>query len=575
MPGLPLISLLVASAVIGAESLDLQRSDLRHPQRLAMSSNGERLLTANRNSGSVSLIDLAKREVIGEFRIGQSATALTSLPHDHYLLTDPVAHEVIEIALSDDQISIVSRCAVPPYPQRVAATDDGQTIYVTSLWPKQVTLLTKEAEQWRETKRITLPFAPRELICLPKRNQLIVADGFGGNLAALDADDLSVQAINQFPAHNIQRLHLADDGESVALAHQMLSELAYTNDNDIHWGLVMTNDIRWLMVDALTKQDSNLYEGNRMHSIGEPGVGSGDPTGIAIASTDDYAVSMGATNQVAIGKDRAYGIWRIKVGARPTDVIFSADEKLVYSADSLDDTISIIDVKKRERIDVIKLGPVRERTPAEHGERLFYRGLSLEGWMSCHSCHTDGHANGLANDNLSDGSYGAPKRILSLLGQRDTAPYGWLGEKKTFQEQIHKSVVETMRGKEVSQEQADHLAAFLQTLTVPPPIDELQGTRDDVQVAAGKALFTELSCVECHAPPTYTTPDAYDVGLHDQKGNERFNPPSLLGVGHRGPFFHDRSSETLEDVVGQQKHQLPRELSGAEQAALVAFLRSL
>ncbi|MCC9606552.1 hypothetical protein LOC68_17285 [Blastopirellula sp. JC732] len=575
MPGLPLITLLLASAVIGAESLDLKRADLRHPQRLAMSSGGDRLLTANRNSGSVSLIDLEKRETVGEFRVGQSVTSLTSLPNDHYLLTDPVAHEVIEIALVDDQVSVVSRCAVPPYPQRTAASEDGQTIYVTSLWPKQVTRLEKAADQWRETKRITLPFAPRELLLLPQRDTLIVADGFGGNLAALASGDLSVQAINQFPAHNIQRLHPADDGNSVALAHQMLSELAYTNDNDIHWGLVMTNDIRWLMVDALVKQDSNLYEGNRMHSIGEPGVGSGDPTGIAIASNDDYAVAMGATNQVAIGKDHAYGIWRVKVGARPTDVIFSADEQLVYAADSLDDTISIVDVKKRERVGVISLGPVRERTPAEHGERIFYRGLSLEGWMSCHSCHTDGHANGLANDNLSDESYGAPKRILSLLGQRDTAPYGWLGKKATFQEQIHKSIVETMRGEDITDEQADHLAAFLETLTVPPPIDELQGTRDDAQVAAGKALFTELSCVQCHAPPTYTTPETYDVGIHDKKGNEEFNPPSLLGVGHRGPYFHDRSGVTLEEVVGKQKHQLPRDLSAEEQAALIAFLRSL
>ncbi|EAQ80923.1 c-type cytochrome [Blastopirellula marina] len=575
MFGLATISLLVVSAVIGANSLDLQRADLRQPQRLALSHAGDRLLTANQKSGSVSLIDLTTHKTIGEFRVGQSVTSLTTLPGDHFLLTDPIAHEVIEIALIDDQITVVEQIPVPAYPQRTAATLDGDVIYVSSLWPKQMTRLEKQANQWRETKRLTLPFAPRELLLLPERNVLIVADAFAGNLAALSTGDFEVQAINQFPAHNIQRMQPADDGESVALAHQMLSELAFTNENDIHWGMVMSNDIRWLAVDALVKQDADLYEGNRMHSIGEPGRGSGDPTSIAIATTDDYAVSMGATNQIAIGKDHAYGIWRVKVGQRPTDVIFSADQKLVYVADSLDDTISIVNVKRRQRIGTISLGPQRERTPEEKGEAIFYRGLSMEGWMSCHSCHTDGHANGLANDNLSDESYGAPKRVLSLLSQSDTAPYGWLGKSDTLQVQIHKSITQTMQGEDISAVEANHLASFLETLALPPPIDELQQTRDDAQVAAGKALFTELSCVGCHAPPTYTTPDVYDVGMHDKKGNEAFNPPSLRGVGHRGPYFHDRRCETLEEVIVGQKHQQPRDLSDNEQAALIAFLRSL
>ncbi|MFI4876146.1 MAG: hypothetical protein ACIALR_12435 [Blastopirellula sp. JB062] len=575
MTGLVSISLLVVSTVIGAESLDLQRADLRQPQRLALSASGDRLLTANQKRGSVSVIDLTKRTVIGEYQVGQSVVAFAPLPDDHFMLTDPVAHEVIEIALRGDAVSVIARASVPPYPQRIAATELGDAIYVSSLWPKQVTRLEKRAGQWRETKRMTLPFAPRELLLLPHRDLLIAADGFGGNLAAISTLDFTITAINQFPAHNIQRMQAADQGESVALAHQMLSELAFTNENDIHWGMVMSNDIRWLKVDALVKRDGDLYEGNRMHSIGEPGRGGGDPTAIAIATTGDYAVSMGATDQVAIGEDRAYGIWRTKVGRRPTDVIFSADQQSVYVADSLDDTISIVDVKRRKRIGTISLGPLRERTPPELGEVLFYRGLSMEGWMSCHSCHTDGHANGLANDNLSDDSYGAPKRVLSLLSQRDTAPYGWLGKNDSLQTQIHLSVTQTMQGEDVSQEQANHLAAFLETLTLPPAIDELQQTRDDALVSAGQTLFAELSCVQCHAPPTYTTPDVYDVGIHDQKGNEAFNPPSLRGVGHRGPYFHDCRCETLEDVLAVQKHQLPRELTDEEQAALIAFLRSL
>src|SRR2546429_167098 len=76
----------------------------------------------------------------------------------------------------------------------------------------------------------------------------------------------------------------------------------------------------------------------------------------------------------------------------------------------------------------IPLGPQPELSLAERGELLFYDArLSHDGWFSCHSCHTDGHSNGLLNDNLGDGSFGAPKRVLSLLGVRDTGPWAWNG----------------------------------------------------------------------------------------------------------------------------------------------------
>ena len=53
------------------------------------------------------------------------------------------------------------------------------------------------------------------------------------------------------------------------------------------------------------------------------------------------------------------------------------------------------------------------------------------------------------------------------------------------------------------------------------------------------------------------------------------NPPSLRGVGQRGPYFHDGRAATLEDVFGNFGHQLKGELTPKQQADLLAFLRSL
>jgi cytochrome c peroxidase len=196
--------------------------------------------------------------------------------------------------------------------------------------------------------------------------------------------------------------------------------------------------------------------------------------------------------------------------------------------------------------------------------------------MSCNSCHTLGHANGQLNDNLSDLSFGAPKRVLSLLGQKDTAPYAWNGKVKDFATQIRSSLEKTMQSDDPPQEkQVAALAAFLGTLELPPPVDVLRGTEDKAAVVRGQKVFEQHDCARCHAPPTYTTPDAYDVGLKDNEGNTRFNPPSLRGLSHRGPFFHDGSAKTLEEIFLQRKHPGDARYTADEVRDLVHFLRNL
>jgi cytochrome c peroxidase len=94
-------------------------------------------------------------------------------------------------------------------------------------------------------------------------------------------------------------------------------------------------------------------------------------------------------------------------------------------------------------------------------------------------------------------------------------------------------------------------------------------------VETGRKLFQALDCRRCHAPPLYTTPEVYDVGLKDAAGHRQFNPPSLRGVGRRPHLFHDGSASSLEDVFVNHKHQLNRDLTKEELEDLLQFLRSL
>ena len=121
--------------------------------------------------------------------------------------------------------------------------------------------------------------------------------------------------------------------------------------------------------------------------------------------------------------------------------------------------------------------------------------------MSCHSCHTDGHTNNLLSDTLGDGSYGAPKRVPSLLGVAATGPWTWTGSIARLEDQIRKSIATTMHGTKPTDEQVADLTAYLSSLAPPSPEVTGIGPVDAPAVARGREVFEARKCASCHVPP--------------------------------------------------------------------------
>ena len=157
------------------------------------------------------------------------------------------------------------------------------------------------------------------------------------------------------------------------------------------------------------------------------------------------------------------------------------------------------------------------------------------------------------------------------MGLAETAPFGWLGNKVGLEQQIEETLQSTMHGGEETEEAVSDLVSFVQSLELPPRPHQVAG--DDVE--AGELLFHEFRCASCHSPPSYTSSQIQDVGVADELGNERFNPPSLHGLRHRRRLFHDGRFDSLESLLKTGKHQLPRDLTDEERSRLLAFLRSL
>jgi cytochrome c peroxidase len=132
-----------------------------------------------------------------------------------------------------------------------------------------------------------------------------------------------------------------------------------------------------------------------------------------------------------------------------------------------------------------------------------------------------------------------------------------------------------MHGPRPTEAQVADLTAYLESLSPPPPAPGDAGTDVAAAVARGRKVFEARKCTTCHAPPEYTSPERFDVGLTDEVGNHEFNPPSLRGVSRREAFLHDGRSRSLDAVFRHERHPRGMVLSPREIDDLIAFLETL
>lgn len=570
-------------------------------QPIALALAGERLFVANRHSGTVSIIDPEAGRVLAELAVGDHLSDLAASKDGRRLfVTDDRRDQLVMLQQTGSSFEVVQRLSIGGAPVTVCPAHRHLFCSVASLWGRRVTLVSvpfdskQKAGSGRSSLtvlwQIDLPFAPR-VQCLSSDDAwLFVADSFGGNIAVIDIAAARLTSICRFDGHNIRGLAMNEAKQELVVAQQLLDEQIATTQSHISWGGVISNVLRSIALDALLPETSE--GGQRIDSIpaerqlahwsldplGKTGDGMGDPGPILLTASGRLIVTLSGVDKIALrlGSSRAFE--HCLVGVHPVALVADSEEKRLFVANQFDDSISLVNLQNGLVENVIALGPRPELSAADRGERLFYNArLSLHGWYSCQSCHTDGHTNGLKNDNLGDETYGFPKRIPSLLGTRQTAPWAWNGRQPQLAQQVESSLRTTMHGppRAASKANIDDLVAFLETLEPPPGLARARGISAHAIAERGENVFNNAGCSACHIPPFFTSLQTYKVGLHDKSPAGKFNPPSLRGVSQRGPYFHDSRAATLRDVCERLHHGETEPLPAADLEALLAYLNTL
>jgi cytochrome c peroxidase len=268
------------------------------------------------------------------------------------------------------------------------------------------------------------------------------------------------------------------------------------------------------------------------------------------------------------------------------------------------------------------------------GKQLFFDPrLSGDNRMSCATCHVPdkGWGDGLSAAK-GRGGKSLARNTPSLLNVGFYATYLWDGRAGSLEAQaltpiesadeMNQDLGELERelnavpgyvkqfqavfGANVTRQGvAKALAAFQRTLiTKPSAYDRyLAGEKEALSAEAkeGLRLFQgEAGCVRCHRGPLLSDGKFYRLGaeLRDQgrggvtqkkEDAHKFRTPGLRNVADTGPYLHDGSLKTLDDVLvfyyrgvpTSHPAGLPLDVepllgqSFSETAALVAFLKSL
>ena len=226
--------------------------------------------------------------------------------------------------------------------------------------------------------------------------------------------------------------------------------------------------------------------------------------------------------------------------------------------------------------------------------------------VACFDCHQNGHTNGATHlvGDIRPQEFRHRIETPSLRGVNIQRLFGSQRALKTVEDFTEfeqraayfdgDPVIATKKGVNVLERgsQVHFMAEFQDILGFPPaPKLDIYGKLDPrkatpAELRGQAVFFGKGTCATCHVPPYYT-----DNQMHDLQTDRFFAPATINGMRAVGdgaiktfplrgikdtpPYLHDGRLLTLDDTVEFFNLVLGTQLTPAEKADLVAFLRAL
>ncbi len=570
------------------------------PRAISVSPDKQWVATANRIAGTVMLVSLQEQRVISEIDLGREPLDIAWLDKNRIAVSLHRDRSVSILSLVQGKLQLIRQVGLPAYPYGMVFAQKARRLLVTLHHPDEIIAI--DTETWQSVKHYKAGAYPRFLLLSPDEKWFVATSELPGSIYCFNLKNgkLLSRQILHGKAFNLGKPAFLSPGK-IVLPTTINRDFPVTAGN-ISRGWVVNN-----RVVTFNVPHGNSLEQRKMN-LDIRGHGVADLTVAATNDTQDKLVVLASGAHEAIILKPAGISWptsdpddfapnhlsekpgllqRIKLGGRPIDLEFLSDDRAVI-ANELDDSLQIVDLNNANLLATIPLqSRYSNRKVSRHefliakGERIFFDGKrSRDGWLSCHTCHFDGHTSGHLFDTLNDATYETKKLTLSLHNVSETEPWTWHGWQPDLTEAIAKSLRDTMhRRQPATREDILALTAYIETLRPISPFKEFPESQPAIVHQGYKLFQNKAGCSNCHQPPNFTAGQRYGVSRVESASiYQELNPPGLLGLSTRRHYLHHGRAHSLKQLL--KLYHRPEDTSGEtltekELNALMAFLSVL
>jgi YVTN family beta-propeller protein len=574
-----------------------------------LSPDGTRLLVANADNGTVTVVDTAARKALREIKVGDKPEGVT------WIGAGPLAavavyraNRVVFVDTAAGKVVETLQVAAEPY--GIVATRDGTRAYVTHEYPGTVSEIDLKAR--KVLRSLKAGSMVRGLALSPDEKRLYVTEFYTATLHAIDlAKGAVVDSWKGHSTDNLCRNVVVHPRRPKAYLSHVRSKIDVVHGaGSIFPHLTIYDLVPPGKTSRRTSIALDTYNG--VYVVTNPWEAALSPDGKRLytiyAGTNDMNVSE-------VVDDDYKEIERLggarTVGQNPRAIRVSPDGKTVYVANALDFEVGVYDATTMRALAKIKVCDPPKTPEWVRGKILFStanRPLTSRRWIACASCHPDGHSDGRVWQNPE-----GLRKTPAMFGLAHTHPLHWSADRDEVQDFEYTIRGRLMQGRGLLDGPLKRKDGFK-----PVELEEhLSGRSKDLDALAiysnsfeftlsphvaapgkltaeaerGKALFfsDQVGCAKCHGGPYYTDSslkkpfNLHDVGTGKDDPTEKMGPkydtPTLLGVYRTAPYLHHGKAKTLRDVLTtcnkEDKHGKTSHLKDSELDDLVAFLKAL
>lgn len=541
---------------------------------LLLDAANARLLVANADSSSVSIVDTRTDTLIAEIPVGANPQAL-ALAGNRLLVANQDEDTLSVVDLGSGQV----QACVPLGDEPAGLVAGAGQLFVTNaaagtLTVKDLATLDTLAE---------LPMAPEPRgLTLAANGLLYVTHFLSGRISVIDTSQRAVLGVIETGSGAMLSQNVVLDPQSaLAYAPQTLA-------NTANESLLFDTTVFPVVAVIDTAQRVNRRGDRIALDIADEPVSIPFDAALLPGSML-YVVNAGSNDVSVVDLATSRAVAHVDVGANPRSIVADIANQRAYVSNTLDGSVTVIDTVRREPLRNIPVTTLPLPAQQLEGKRLFNSAndpaLAKDQWIACATCHFDGRHDGRTWF-FPDG----PRNTPGLAGIAATLPLHWSGDLDELHD-VESTVRTIQAGTGLTQGNAncdpacdrappnagrsaalDALAAYMASLEHPVTPLQAQSLGPSLAARRGELLFESSRCASCHVPPRFTDNRLHDVGTGrssvERKG-VRFDTPGLLGIARTPPYLHDGSAATLLDVLKRARDGLHGDTAGLSDLQLM------